>query len=93
MTLNQYNESELNRLALKFTAVKAIQQQRVTRSAWPRKQFLLAYNSNDERVTAAQYKEGISALYGVTTRSRSGDEGLGNFDVFSHYVGIAIFNL
>lgn len=88
VTLNQYNESELNRLALKFTAVKAIQQQRVTRSAWPRKQFLLAYNSNDERVTAAQYKEGISALYGVTTRSRSGDEGLGNFDVFSHYVGI-----
>ena len=36
----------------------------------------------------AQTKDGLSAVYGINTRSRSGSEGLGNFDVLSQYIGI-----
>ncbi|WP_394221622.1 cellulose synthase subunit BcsC-related outer membrane protein [Alteromonas gracilis] len=88
MTLNQDDETTLNRLALKFRAVRAMLKARISRSAWPRKQFLLAYNNGDERAVTAQTKDGISAVYGINTRSRSGGEGLGNFDVLSQYIGI-----
>jgi len=88
MTLNQNDEAALNRLALKFSAVKAMLAARVSQNAWPRKQFLLAYNNNDERAVTAQTKDGLSAVYGINTRSRSGQEGLGNFDVLSQYIGV-----
>merc|ERR1712137_307654 len=88
VSLNQSDDTTLNRLALKYTEVKRILQERTTRSAWPRKQFWLAYQNDDPREALAQTKDGLSAVYGMNTRSRSGGEGLGNFDVLSQYVGI-----
>ncbi|AXT39126.1 cellulose synthase [Alteromonas sp. BL110] len=88
VSLNQSNAATLNRLALKYGAVKSILQARNIRNAWPRKQFWLAYQNEDQQAVTAQTKDGLSAVYGINTRSRSGDEGLGNFDVLSQYIGI-----
>ncbi|MCZ8530872.1 cellulose synthase subunit BcsC-related outer membrane protein [Alteromonas sp. PRIM-21] len=88
VSLNQSNDATLNRLALKYGAVKSILQARNTRNAWPRKQFWLAYQNDDSQAATAQTKDGLSAVYGMNTRSRSGGEGLGNFDVLSQYIGI-----
>ncbi|XLP06635.1 cellulose synthase subunit BcsC-related outer membrane protein [Alteromonas marina] len=88
VSLNQSDDTTLNRLALKYTEVKRILQERTTRNAWPRKQFWLAYQNDDPRGVLSQTKDGLSAVYGMNTRSRSGGEGLGNFDVLSQYVGI-----
>ena len=88
VTINQNDEATLNRLALRYSAVKSILQERTTRNAWPRKQFWLAYQNRDARGVTAQTKDGLSAVYGINTRSRSGSEGLGNFDVLSQYIGI-----
>ena len=88
VSLNQSNDATLNRLALKHSAVKSILQARTIRNAWPRKQFWLAYQNNDHQAVTAQTKDGLSAVYGLNTRSRSGGEGLGNFDVLSQYIGI-----
>ena len=88
VTINQDDEATLNRLALRYSAVKSILQERTTRNAWPRKQFWLAYQNRDARGVTAQTKDGLSAVYGINTRSRSGSEGLGNFDVLSQYIGI-----
>ncbi|MFZ8144714.1 cellulose synthase subunit BcsC-related outer membrane protein [Alteromonas macleodii] len=88
VTINQDDEATLNRLALRYSAVKSILQERTTRNAWPRKQFWLAYQNRDAREVTAQTKDGLSAVYGINTRSRSGSEGLGNFDVLSQYIGI-----
>ncbi len=88
VTLNQKDEATLRRLALKHAAINAIVQRSNAQNAWPRKQFQLAYNSQEQRAVAAQSKNGLSAIYGLNTRSRSGQEGLGNFDVLSQYIGI-----
>lgn len=88
VSLNQSDDATLNRLALKFSEVKRIFQERTTRNAWPRKQFWLAYQNDDSQAVTAQTKDGLTALYGINTRSRSGAEGLGNFDVLSQYIGI-----
>ncbi|MBJ2128896.1 BCSC C-terminal domain-containing protein [Alteromonas sp. IB21] len=88
VSLNQSDDTTLNRLALKYSEVKRILQERTTRNAWPRKQFWLAYQNDDPREVLAQTKDGLSAVYGMNTRNRSGGEGLGNFDVLSQYVGI-----
>ncbi|MFZ8201594.1 cellulose synthase subunit BcsC-related outer membrane protein [Alteromonas portus] len=88
VSLNQSDDATLNRLALKFSEVKRIFQERTTRNAWPRKQFWLAYQNDDPQAVTAQTKDGLTALYGINTRSRSGGEGLGNFDVLSQYIGV-----
>ena len=88
VSLNQSDDATLNRLALKYNAVKSILQARTRLNAWPRKQFWLAYQNDDQQAVAAQTKDGLSAVYGINTRSRSGGEGLGNFDVVSQYIGV-----
>jgi tetratricopeptide (TPR) repeat protein len=88
VSLNQSDDTTLNRLALKYSEVKRILQERTSRNAWPRKQFWLAYQNDDPREVLSQTKDGLSAVYGTNTRNRSGGEGLGNFDVLSQYVGI-----
>ena len=86
--LHAGNEDKLSELAAEFSAVKAIQQQQITQTAWPRKQFLLAYLNGDSRSTTAQAKDALQVVYGANTRSRSGLVGLGRFDVHSHYIGV-----
>ncbi len=75
-------------LAEKYPSVAHILQQQNAASAWPRKQFILSYNLDDARATTAQTKDAHTVVAGLTTRSRSGDEGLGNFDVFTSYIGV-----
>lgn len=75
-------------LAKKYPSVALILKQQDAASAWPRKQFILSYNLDDARATTAQTKDAYTVVAGLTTRSRSGDEGLGNFDVFTSYIGV-----
>ena len=75
-------------LAEKYPSVALILKQQDAASAWPRKQFILSYNLDDARATTAQTKDAYTVVAGLTTRSRSGDEGLGNFDVFTSYIGV-----
>lgn len=88
VTLNRDDSATLGRLALKYPQIKRQLQQQTVQNAWPRKQFLYAYLNEDERVTTAQTKDAFTALYGVNVRQRSGQDGLGNFDVVSQYIGI-----
>lgn len=75
-------------LAEKYPSVAHILQQQDAASAWPRKQFILSYNLEDARAITSQTKDAHTVVAGLTTRSRSGDEGLGNFDVFTSYIGV-----
>ncbi|WP_334065597.1 cellulose synthase subunit BcsC-related outer membrane protein [Alteromonas genovensis] len=86
--LNSNNRLKLNQLASTFPAVNTRRQAQVNSSAWPRKQFLLSYINADTRSTTAQTKDAFSVVSGITTRSRSGQSGLGNFDVLTSYIGI-----
>lgn len=88
VTLNRDDSATLGRLALKYPQIKRQLQQQTVQNAWPRKQFLYAYLNEDERVTTAQTKDAFTTLYGVNVRQRSGQDGLGNFDVVSQYIGI-----
>ena len=86
--LHENDDDTLQLLASRFSAVKAVQQEQITQTAWPRKQFLLAYLNNDDKATLTQTKDALQVVYGANTRSRSGLVGLGRFDVHSQYVGI-----
>ena len=75
-------------LAKKYPSVAHILQQQDVAEAWPRKQFILSYNLDDARAKTAQTKDAYTVITGLTTRSRSGEEGLGNFEVFTSFVGV-----
>lgn len=91
--LNSQNTLELRRLSARFPIVKTSRQAQINSNAWPRKQFLLSYNNADSRSINAQTKDAFSVVSGVTTRSRSGQAGLGNFDVLTSFVGVGdIYN-
>jgi len=88
VVLNKGDNTALARLALKYSVIKTRLQRESNQNAWPRKQFWYAYSNDDERVVNAQTKDAFTVLYGTNVRNRSGQRGLGHFDVFSHYVGI-----
>lgn len=87
--LNSNNRLKLNQLSSTFPAVNIRRQAQVNGSAWPRKQFLLSYINDDTRSKTAQTKDAFSVVSGFTTRSRSGQPGLGNFDVLTSYIGMS----
>lgn len=87
VALNRNDDAALARLSLKFSQIKKRLKQEQVQNAWPRKQFLYAYLHEDKRAVDAQTKDAFSVLYGVNVRNRSGQQGLGNFDVLSQYVG------
>ncbi|MEG3766340.1 cellulose synthase subunit BcsC-related outer membrane protein, partial [Alteromonas sp. 14N.309.X.WAT.G.H12] len=86
--LNENNKDVLEQLSARFDAIDRIRRASVAERTWWRKQFLLAYLSGDKRITDAQTRDSFSVIYGVTTRSRSGEQGLGNFDVLTQTIGI-----
>lgn len=86
--LNSQNTLKLRQLSAKFSIVNTSRQAQINNNAWPRKQFLLSYNNADKRAINAQTKDAFSVVSGMTTRSRSGQAGLGNFDVLTSYVGV-----
>ncbi|MDO6568218.1 cellulose synthase subunit BcsC-related outer membrane protein [Alteromonas sp. 1_MG-2023] len=88
INLEEDNSAQLKQLANEFPLIALIQQRKLVTNAWPRKQFILAFNNNDSRATEAQTKDAYTAVAGLTTRSRSGQEGLGNFDELISYVGV-----
>lgn len=83
-------ESEARRVVLaeEFPTIRRILNRAVVGNAWSRKQFILAYNKGEKRVVSAQTKDAYTVVAGITTRSRSGEYGLGNFDVLTSYVGV-----
>lgn len=87
--LNEHNTDALEQLSGRFDVIHSILRANVAESTWWRKQFLLAYLNGDTRVTDAQTRDSFSVTYGVTTRSRSGEQGLGNFDVLTQTIGIS----
>ncbi|BFT31474.1 hypothetical protein D210916BOD24_26500 [Alteromonas sp. D210916BOD_24] len=88
INLNSTNPKKLEGLATQFTLIDAILKKKLAESAWGRKQFLLAYLEREPRAIVTQNKDALTAVYGTAFRSRSGEKGLGNFDVLSQYIGI-----
>ncbi|MBU2979248.1 BCSC C-terminal domain-containing protein [Alteromonas sp. C1M14] len=89
ITLNKNNDVVLAQLSDRFAVVNRLRQVSEGQASWGQKQFLFAYLNGDERATQAHSRDSFSVTYGLTTRSRSGEEGLGNFDVLTQSLGIS----
>ncbi|WP_421132461.1 cellulose synthase subunit BcsC-related outer membrane protein [Alteromonas sp. A079] len=86
--LSRDDKTHLERLSKTYPAIAALQATELHASAWPRKQFLLAFNAHDPRVTAAQTKDAFTVTAGLHSLSRSGFRGLGRFDQLNSYISI-----
>lgn len=86
--LYQRNQRSLAPLIRANTRVRALVNQMHSAKAWPRKQFMYSYFSDDERATSAQSKAAFNVITGITTKQRSGEAGLGNFDMLGSYIGV-----
>lgn len=91
--LSRDDNTQRDRLAKTYPAIAALQASELHASAWPRKQFLLAFNTQEPRVTAAQTKDAFTVTAGLHSLSRSGFRGLGRFDQLNSYISIGdIYN-
>lgn len=86
--LYQRNDKPLEPLMRANSQVRANVNALRTAKAWPRKQFMYSYLSGDPRAVTAQSKTAWNIVAGATTKQRSGEIGLGNFDMLSSYVGV-----
>ncbi|MDB2330838.1 cellulose synthase subunit BcsC-related outer membrane protein [Alteromonas sp.] len=86
--LSRDDNTQRDRLAKTYPAIAALQASELHASAWPRKQFLLAFNTQEPRVTAAQTKDAFTVTAGLHSLSRSGFRGLGRFDQLNSYISI-----
>ncbi len=74
-------------LAQSFPAVQQLLDVQHNERAWQRKQFLLA-TSGEHLSNATPHDYGLSVYAGSSGRQRSGEPGLGNFDILRGNVGI-----
>ncbi|NDV92540.1 cellulose synthase [Alteromonas sp. 345S023] len=86
--LYQRNQRSLAPLIRTNSQVRALVSKMHGAKAWPRKQFMYSYFSGDPRSTSVQSKAAFNMVAGVTTKQRSGEVGLGNFDILGSYIGV-----